>query len=116
MLSDPLDIIAAISGVSYGRLAPERLRALLTSETPVDAGERARLRQAGAKADPDMLVPRASALGMTLQDLSARFERLTGERLEELKAFSARKVIPLGVHGTWTPTTLRRSRAAIWRS
>ena len=63
------------------------MRALLTSETPADAGERARLRQAGAEADPNTLAALASALGMTLQDLSTRFERLTGERLEEANSW-----------------------------
>jgi hypothetical protein len=85
--SDPLEIVAAIGSVSYGRLTPQRLRALLSSEAPIDAAEKARLRQAATEADPNALAALALSLGMTLPGLSARFERLIGDRLEEANSW-----------------------------
>jgi len=84
MRSDPLEIVAAIGSVSYGRLAPERLRALLLSEAACEGGERARLRQAAMESDPNTLAALAIALGLTLQRLSARFEGLIGEKIEDI--------------------------------
>ncbi|HMK89247.1 MAG TPA: hypothetical protein VK446_06395 [Methylocystis sp.] len=83
MTFNPLEIVAAFGSVSYGPLSPERLRALLLGEAAPEAGETARLRQAGAESDPNTLAALALSLGLTLAGLSARFEQLTGARLEE---------------------------------
>lgn len=84
MSSDPLGTVAVIGSVSYGPLDPQRLRALLTSETPLEGGERARLRQAAMDSDPNLLASLAIALGITLPELSGRMQRRIGARLEEI--------------------------------
>jgi hypothetical protein len=84
MFSDPLGVVAAIGSVSYGPLEPQRLRALLTSEAPLERGESARLRQAAMDSDPNLLASLALTLGITLPELSRRLQRRIGARLEEV--------------------------------
>jgi hypothetical protein len=87
MRGHPLHVVAATGSVSYGCLAPERLDAPLFGGAAPEEGDRARLRQAAMEADPNVLAALALSQGLTLLELSARFEQLIGAPLQEVNAW-----------------------------
>ncbi|MFG1270533.1 hypothetical protein V5F40_21525 [Xanthobacter sp. DSM 14520] len=77
-----LESVAAYGSVSYGLLAPERLRAVLLGDVASPA-ERVQIHQALTETPPYRLATLARELAISSADLDRRVEQLFGHRLEE---------------------------------
>lgn len=77
-----LESTAAHGGTSYGKLPPQRLRAVLLGAEPTSA-ELARIFQALSETPLYRLATLAREIGLSYEDLDRRFIALFGTSLED---------------------------------
>jgi len=79
--------VARHGSVSYGRLAPERLAAILLGEVP-DDGEWVRVHQGLSETPLYRLSTLAKEIGLSMEELNSRSIALYGKSLEDMNQWN----------------------------